>query len=289
MITYGHEKFIAQAIKGVLMQECDFEVELIIANDCSPDQTDQVIQNVLENHLNASWIKYIKHEKNLGMMPNFIHSMSMCQGKYVALCEGDDYWTDHLKLQKQVDFLERNPDFGICFHKVQEINLFDKNKNRNFPDISNNVIFEIEDYILNNLTATCSIVYNRKSFKVPDWFIDLPFGDLGLILIVMNNFNKKAMVLKDLMGVYRIHSGGIHGKFQENTKMLINAYIQQLSFTKVIESKLFDDGTYGKVFLKKKIKTYTILSKLYMESNQKFMAKYTLFKLLFLKARRKIC
>lgn len=288
MITYGHEKFIEQAINGVLMQECDFEVELIIANDCSPDRTDAVIQNILKNHPRASWIKYIKHEKNLGMMPNFIFALQECQGKYVALCDGDDYWTDAFKLQKQVDFLESNPKFGICFHSVEEISLFEISKNRIFPNIGNNIIYDIEDYILNNRTATCSIVFNRKSFIVPDWFIDLPFGDLGLVLIIMNNFNKKAMVLKDVMGVYRIHSGGIHGKFQENTKILIKAYIQQLSFTKMIESKLFENGMYGKVFLKKKSMTYTILSKLYMESNQNFMAKYISFKLLILKARKKI-
>ena len=137
MITYGHEKFIEQAINGVLMQECDFEVELIIANDCSPDRTDAVIQNILKNHPRASWIKYIKHEKNLGMMPNFIFALQECQGKYVALCDGDDYWTDAFKLQKQVDFLESNPKFGICFHSVEEISLFEISKNRIFPNIGN--------------------------------------------------------------------------------------------------------------------------------------------------------
>ena len=113
MITYGHEKFIEEAINGVLMQECDFVVELIIANDCSPDKTDAVIQNILCNHPRASWIKYIKHDKNLGMMPNFIFAMQECKGKYIALCEGDDYWTDPSKLQKQVDFLEANSDYVI--------------------------------------------------------------------------------------------------------------------------------------------------------------------------------
>lgn len=288
MITYGHEKFIEQAINGVLMQECDFEVELIIANDCSPDQTDQIIENILANHPKASWIKYIKNEKNLGMMPNFIFALQHCKGEYVALCEGDDYWTDPLKLQKQVDFLEANPDFGICFHKVEEINLFDKSKNRVFPNINNNTIYTIEDYILNNLTATCSIVFNAKSFSLPYWFKDLPFGDLGLVLIIMNSFNKKAMVLNDVMGVYRIHPGGIHGKFQENSKTLIKAYNQHISFAKIIENKLLDNKIYGKVFLQKKIITYTILSKLYKDSDMNSMAKYIEFKILVLKMRRKI-
>lgn len=288
MITYGHEKFIAEAINGVLMQECDFDVELIIANDCSPDYTDAVIQSIIENHPKASWIKYLKHKENLGMMPNFIFAMQQCKGEYIALCEGDDYWTDPLKLQKQVDFLESNPEYGICFHKVEEINLFDKSKNRIFPNISNNVIYNIEDYILNNLTATCSIVFNRKSSSLPDWFNDLPFGDLGLVLFVMNRFNKKAMVLNDLMGVYRIHPGGVHGKFQENSKTLIKAYNQHISFINIIKSKLLDNRIYGKVFLKKKIMTYSMLSKLYKESKMHFTAKYIDIIILILKVRRKI-
>lgn len=100
MITYGHEKFIEQAINEVLMQEGDFEVELIIANDCSPDQTDAIIRNILENHPRASSIKYINHDKNLGIMPNFLFAMKEYNDKYIALCDGDDYWSDPLNLQK---------------------------------------------------------------------------------------------------------------------------------------------------------------------------------------------
>ncbi|MDO9260985.1 MAG: glycosyltransferase, partial [Flavobacteriaceae bacterium] len=104
MITYNHENYIQQAIEGVLMQTCNFEVELIIANDCATDKTDEVIQEIIKNHPNSSWIKYTNHSQNKGMMPNFIWAMQQCKGKYIALCEGDDYWTDPLKLQKQVEF-----------------------------------------------------------------------------------------------------------------------------------------------------------------------------------------
>ena len=72
MITYGQEKYIREAIEGVLMQECDFEVELILSNDCSPDRTDEIIQDIIKNHPKGCWIKYFKHESNIGMMPNFI-------------------------------------------------------------------------------------------------------------------------------------------------------------------------------------------------------------------------
>jgi glycosyltransferase involved in cell wall biosynthesis len=122
MITYGHEKYIKQAIEGVLMQECDCEIELIIANDCSPDKTDEVIKEIINIHPKSSWIKYIKHEKNIGMMANHLYALDQCQGKYIAICEGDDFWTDSLKLQKQVQFLEENEDYGMVYSKANILN-----------------------------------------------------------------------------------------------------------------------------------------------------------------------
>ena len=122
MITYKHEGFIAEAIDGVLMQECDFEVELIIADDCSPDKTSLIVSKYIETHPKGQWIKYTRHEHNKGMMPNFIFALEEAKGKYIAMCEGDDYWTDPYKLQKQVDFLEQNEEYNIVFHKVKILN-----------------------------------------------------------------------------------------------------------------------------------------------------------------------
>ncbi len=119
MVTYGHEKYIREAIEGILMQRGDFNFELIIANDASPDATHQIVSEILKNHTNSDKICYIEQEKNIGMMPNFIFALQQAQGDYIALCDGDDYWTDPYKLQKQVDFLEANPDYVLSFHKVK--------------------------------------------------------------------------------------------------------------------------------------------------------------------------
>ena len=116
MITYGHEKYIEEAINGVLMQNCNFDIELILSNDCSPDGTDTIVKSIIKNHSKSCYIKYIKHETNLGMMPNFIFALKKSIGTYIALCDADDYWTDPLKLQKQVDFLETNEDYVACSH-----------------------------------------------------------------------------------------------------------------------------------------------------------------------------
>ena len=118
-ITYNHENFIRDAIEGFLMQQTNFDYEIIIANDCSPDNTDSFVKKYINNHPKGKLIKYFRHDKNIGVMPNFIFALKQCTGKYIALCEGDDYWTDPYKLQKQVDFLEANLDYTICFHLVE--------------------------------------------------------------------------------------------------------------------------------------------------------------------------
>jgi glycosyltransferase involved in cell wall biosynthesis len=116
MITYGHESFIEKAVEGVLMQKCDFEVELIIADDCSPDNTQAIVKNIIKKHPKSCWIKYTRHQKNKGVQSNFLWSLRKSLGKYIAICEGDDYWTDPLKLQKQVNFMDANQDTVLTYH-----------------------------------------------------------------------------------------------------------------------------------------------------------------------------
>lgn len=128
MITYNHEKFIAEAIEGVLTQEADFPIELIIADDCSPDLTFKIVQHYIDNHKYGSWIRYQRHSTNIGMMPNLIWALENARGKYISICEGDDYWSHPLKLKKQVSFLDANPlmafvhtDYDYLNNKTGEI------------------------------------------------------------------------------------------------------------------------------------------------------------------------
>lgn len=225
MITYGQEKFIEQAINGVLMQECDFEVELIIANDSSPDQTDAVIQSILGNHPRASWIKYIKHEKNLGMMPNFIFALQQCKGEFIALCEGDDYWTDPLKLQKQVDFLETNPDYVLCFHQV---NILKTN-----GEIVDDFITKVpENYEtietlarLGNYIHTPSVVFRNIIKEFPSEFEQSPIGDYFLYMLLAEQ--GKLKYLEEKMAVYR-EGIGIWSAKSEYFRNLNTAYTHAL-------------------------------------------------------------
>ena len=118
MITYNHEKYIVQAIEGVLMQKTDFPIELVIGEDRSTDNTRNICLEYKEKY--PDQIKLLLPENNLGMLGNFITTLHACTGKYIAFCEGDDYWTDPYKLQKHVDFLEadNNQDYSLVYTDV---------------------------------------------------------------------------------------------------------------------------------------------------------------------------
>ncbi len=207
MITYGHEKFIAEAINGVLMQECEFDVELIISNDYSPDNTDLVVKKIIEEHPNRNWIKYVKHKTNLGMMPNFIWALEQTKGKYIALCEGDDYWTDPLKLQKQVDFLEANIDYSMCFHQV-EITMANVSDYYSYPLPSSETLY-LKDIIQKHYIPTCSLVFRSKFFSkgFPEWMVNSISGDIPLEILLASK--GKAKYFPQKMACYRRNEGGI--------------------------------------------------------------------------------
>ena len=111
MVTYNHELYIAQAIEGVLQQETDFPFELVIGEDCSTDGTRKIVFNYQKKHPDI--IRVITSDKNVGGRKNFFRTVKACRGKYLAFCEGDDYWHHSQKLQKQVDYMEAHPEVGL--------------------------------------------------------------------------------------------------------------------------------------------------------------------------------
>lgn len=121
IITYNHESFIAQTIEGVLMQQVNFPIELIIAEDCSTDNTRKICEEYAKEY--PEIIRLITTQNNVGAIKNEHRAMIATKGKYLAFCEGDDYWTDPLKLQKQVDFMELHPEYSVTFHRCTHINV----------------------------------------------------------------------------------------------------------------------------------------------------------------------
>lgn len=264
MITYGHEKYIREAIEGVLMQECDFEVELILANDCSPDQTDAAIQDILSNHPRASWIKYINHEKNLGMIPNFIFALQQCKGEFIALCEGDDYWIDPLKLQKQVDFLETNPDYVI--HSGAASVIREIEDRGEFIGLANKEnVFLLESFYSQNNLVTCTVMFRNCITIFPREFYKVPFGDWFLYVILLHKTGLKAYKSNQFYSVYRILDCGAM-KSQSALKICEN-HIEQIvkikSFVKYNtcpEDVIISMTKYLKKKLKMEIKNLSLMA-----------------------------
>lgn len=165
MITYNHEKFIAQAIEGVLMQKTDFPFELIIGEDCSTDRTREIVVDYANKYPDI--IKPILHEKNVGMKANGRACRAASRGKYIAICEGDDYWIDPLKLQKQVDFMESHPECSFCFTMCQRVNESGKEFGRPYPSKRIPEISEFGTYFpLKATIQPVTVLYRRPQGSV---------------------------------------------------------------------------------------------------------------------------
>ncbi|MGJ8551132.1 glycosyltransferase family 2 protein [Winogradskyella wichelsiae] len=262
MITYGHERYIKQAIEGVLMQECNFDVELIIADDCSPDSTAAIITSIQKNHSNSSWINYSKHTKNKGMMPNFMWALEQCQGKYVALCEGDDYWTDPLKLQKQVDFLETNAEFNYCGHQSSVLT------NGILKEVSVTLKeFTFKELIFSNLLNTATLLIRKKAIiKLPVFFNNIPAGDWALQLVAIKD--SKAFVFCDNMSVYRMHSEGIWSHLDKR-KMCMQG-VKTIEAFKVFYKDNNSKKLINEAIIKRKIKFGIYKPSLFVRGVNKF-------------------
>lgn len=216
-ITYGHEDFIKGTLNGVLMQKYNGPVEFIIGNDNSLDNTDKVIKDYFnETFIPANFeIKYEKHENNIGMMPNFIWALKQASGKYIALCEGDDYWTDPNKLQKQVNFLEKNEEYVLTFHPIKILKTNGELVDDFITTVPEN--YENQETLarLGNYIHTPSVVFRNIIKKFPREFEISPIGDYFLYLILSTN--GKVKILTETMAVYR-HGVGILSA-QSNLKL----------------------------------------------------------------------
>ena len=202
MITYNHEAFIAEAIEGVVMQKTTFPFELVIGEDCSTDNTRAICIEYQKKYPDI--IRLRLPEKNQGMMLNWINNIESGHGKYIALCDGDDYWTDPYKLQKQVDFMEVNPDFALCSHSVYTLMCGQLDEN---IEMERDVL-TTEDIILKDWgLLTASIFFRKEAHKTPDWYYTVKNGDFALQLIV--SLSGKIKFLPEYMAVYRQHLGGM--------------------------------------------------------------------------------
>ncbi len=224
MLTYNHEKYIAQAIESVLMQKTNFYYEIVIGEDFSEDKTRDICDSFKEK--NPDKIKLILNNSNIGMMLNMVKTLNLCKGKYIALLEGDDYWIDPYKLQKQVDFLESHDDFVLCSHAVKTV--FEDGVEEKDPFVAPLEVATFDDIIeRGHFIPTLSIVFRKSALPIiPYWFKNLWVGDIPLALLITHY--GKNYYFKEIMGVKRKNPGGV----SQNPKFKLDSDF-------INESKLF--------------------------------------------------
>jgi glycosyltransferase involved in cell wall biosynthesis len=235
-LTYNHGRYLEEALQSFVSQQTTFDVEIVIGDDASSDGTPELVEKYCQDNTN---IKYLRQEKNVGMMPNAVYALRNCTGEYIALCEGDDYWIDLLKLQKQVDFLEANREYAICATGSITRNEFN---NKEEIQISPGSV-TMEELIKNNRFCTATVVFAAEYLKpVPGWFTDLPFGDWATYLTVLHRSNKKAYSLGDITSVRRLHKGGIYTDMYRSDEKIIKTLKWDVEFYKKMQTFLFNEA-----------------------------------------------
>ena len=193
-ICYKQERYIAQALDSFLMQKTNFDFEVIIGDDASPDGTQAIIKEYAEKYPNI--IKPILRKQNVGPGANIKDVYNRATGDYIAICEGDDFFTDENKLQIQVDYMETHSDVSICFHPV---NVFYQNKEISDREFRPKYV-SLEELIKRNFIQTNSVMARRQNYEdmpediMPgDWYMNLfhaQFGKIGYIDRVMSSYRK---------------------------------------------------------------------------------------------------
>lgn len=211
-IAYNVDEFIAEAIESVLMQKTNFKVELVIGEDCSTDKTREIVLEYQEKYPDI--IRVLLPEKNQGLTPNCVATHNACVGKYIALLDGDDYWTSPDKLQKQIDFLENNLDYSGSGHQAIKIYENPQMQQKLFGEEIDKT-YGLHDMITHRKFHTSSLVY-RKEIWDKTGGIPANISSNERAIYPMVAIFGKIKYFKDSMCVYRIAGSGLNSRIDHN-------------------------------------------------------------------------
>lgn len=259
-LVYNQAAYVKDCINGFLQQKTNFPIEVIINDDCSSDGTTDIVKEYAEKY--PEIIKAVFHDKNqYSQGINVIYNcFNIAQGKYLAFCEGDDYWTDPYKLQKQVDFLENNEEYGLVHTNFKEINIDGKE----LGDVMerNNFLCQYEGDVFEKILVllgikTLTFCMRKKLFPIDRTDVDLFLGDKYVVLNVASQ--SKIHYLPDVTGIYRSLQGTachspnyvVSDKFERKVQRLDEYY---LNTTPNISKKTkmlmrFKWGVYDMLFM----------------------------------------
>ena len=267
-LAYNHESYIEKAIESWLMQKTNFRFEAVIGEDHSTDRTREIVFSYAKKY--PEIIRVIHSESNVGIRENAKRTRAACRGKYVAFCEGDDYWIDPNKLQRQVDFMEANPDFSICFHDAIVLQDNKSQPPKYFVSKNQKEISSTEDVIEKYYIPTASMLLRSTYIEdLPDWFKHVYNGDWALQLFLSTK--GKIKYIDELMSVYRKNEGGLSGGIGKNIEFINGKKTELLNYFNEYSAGRYNDAINNKISnLEKSTKKFKLKKKnklLYRLSN----------------------
>jgi glycosyltransferase involved in cell wall biosynthesis len=219
VMTYNHSRFIRQALDSVLMQQTKFDFEILISEDCSTDGTREIVAEYQRRCPDK--VRLLLSEKNLHSNAIVGRGIEAAQGEYIALLDGDDYWVSPHKMQKQADFLDKHPEFAICFHNARVLNEADLKRERNWTPADHPEVSTLEDLWLGNFIPTCSTMFRRGLIKeVPEWYNTFTPMITDWPLHILNAEHGHIGYINEVMGVYRHHDGGLYSQLAQREKLI---------------------------------------------------------------------
>lgn len=237
IITYNHERFLRQAIDGVLNQQMDYEYEIVVGEDKSTDSTREILKEYAQKY--PDLIVPLYREKNLGMFKNILDVLSHCQGEYIAILEGDDYWIAPDKLKRQIEFLDNNSEYSACSHGTYMVDMEGK--------IINDEYFRWKDtqgdYSIKNFEnfelpfQTSSFVFRNNKRDMEKFYrIKLPHYFPGDRLFPLYLLSKgKIKIFEEMMSSYRLYfeENGTNWSSQYDVRYKHNYYLHFIFVTKI--------------------------------------------------------
>lgn len=218
--TYNHEKYLERCLDGILNQETNFNFEILLGEDNSKDRTRAICMEYADKYPDK--IRLFLHSRDnviyIGGNPtgryNLLHNLLNANGEFIAFCEGDDYWIDPKKLQKQVDFLQANRDYSFTFHRIYSIKETTQKITKSFRGETGGKTYYTKDFIVDFPASFLSLVFRNNLIEIPDWFKTVYGGDIFLMMLLSTKGN--AYCHQEYMGVYNVHGGGLTGQWAKN-------------------------------------------------------------------------
>jgi len=221
VVTYNHASFVRRALDSALAQRLPQPFEILISEDRSTDGTREIVEEYAERH--PEIVRLLLSERNLRSNEVVARGFRSARGRYIALLDGDDYWTGDDKLRTQVELLDTRPDLTICFHNVQVVDERSKSVGRLWNGPDQPELSGLHELLRGNFIATSSAVYRRTAVvEIPTWYESFfPVTDWPLHVF----FAREGRIgyIDRTLGAYRLHSGGLFSTLGEREKLEANA------------------------------------------------------------------